>query len=239
MIRFFRQIRQHLITENPPDPTSRAGRFSKYLLYAVGEILLVVIGILIALQINTWNEQRLTKQRELKFLTELNYNLKRNLTQFDNFLAVENRLIENMSKLVAYHQSGLEYHDSLDVYYMGISWLEQINLVTSAYETMKTNGLDIISSDSLSLNIIDLHEVQYAHHVDLVEDVGLGLFNTRVQPIKRKYHGLAESFENREFIEYLEDRISWKKDLVSFSSLLRVETESLIGEINAELERLP
>ena len=47
MLRFFRQIRQSLLTDNPPDQASRAGKFSKYLLYAVGEILLVVIGILI------------------------------------------------------------------------------------------------------------------------------------------------------------------------------------------------
>ena len=117
--------------------------------------------------------------------------------------------------------------------------MEQINLVTSAYETMKINGLDIISSDSLRLKIIDLHEVQYAHHTDLVEDVGLGLFNNRVQPIKRKYHGLAESFDNKEFIEFLEDRIGWKKDIVSFSNLLKQETEDLIHEINAELEDVP
>ena len=56
MLRFFRQIRQRLLTDNPPDRASRAGKFSKYLLYAVGEILLVVIGILIALQIDSWNE---------------------------------------------------------------------------------------------------------------------------------------------------------------------------------------
>jgi len=49
MIKFFRNIRRKLISEN---------RFSKYLLYAVGEIVLVVIGILIALQVNNWNEQR-------------------------------------------------------------------------------------------------------------------------------------------------------------------------------------
>lgn len=53
MIRFFRQIRQRLLTDN---------KFSKYLLYAVGEILLVVIGILIALQVDNWNEGR--KQKE-------------------------------------------------------------------------------------------------------------------------------------------------------------------------------
>jgi hypothetical protein len=49
MIKFFRKIRQQLLTEN---------KFSKYLLYAIGEIVLVVIGILIALQINNWNEER-------------------------------------------------------------------------------------------------------------------------------------------------------------------------------------
>jgi hypothetical protein len=54
MLRFFRQIRQRLFTQN---------KFSKYLLYAVGEILLVVIGILIALQIDNWNEQRQEEER--------------------------------------------------------------------------------------------------------------------------------------------------------------------------------
>ena len=47
MFKFFRRIRQGLLAEN---------KFSKYLLYALGEIILVVIGILIALQINNWNE---------------------------------------------------------------------------------------------------------------------------------------------------------------------------------------
>ncbi len=49
MIKFFRKIRQNMIKEN---------KVSKYLLYAIGEIILVVIGILIALQVNTWNEYR-------------------------------------------------------------------------------------------------------------------------------------------------------------------------------------
>ena len=57
MLRFLRQIRQRLLTEN---------RASKYLLYAVGEIMLVVIGILIALQIDNWNEKRI-KQRYFEF----------------------------------------------------------------------------------------------------------------------------------------------------------------------------
>lgn len=49
MLRFFRQIRKRLLTDN---------KISKYLLYAIGEILLVVIGILIALQVDNWNESK-------------------------------------------------------------------------------------------------------------------------------------------------------------------------------------
>ncbi|MEH6514960.1 MAG: hypothetical protein V7670_17480 [Maribacter arcticus] len=49
MINFFRKIRQRLLTEN---------KFSKYMLYAIGEVILVMIGILLALQVNNWNETR-------------------------------------------------------------------------------------------------------------------------------------------------------------------------------------
>jgi len=62
MIKFFRHIRQRLVIEN---------RFSKYLLYAIGEIILVVIGILIALQINNWNENRKINNQETVYLQDL------------------------------------------------------------------------------------------------------------------------------------------------------------------------
>ena len=67
MIKLFRKIRQQLLTENLP--TEQAGKFNKpaspagrYLIYAIGEIILVVIGILIALSINTWNENKKRKE---------------------------------------------------------------------------------------------------------------------------------------------------------------------------------
>ncbi len=68
MIKFFRRIRQKLLSEN---------KFSKYLLYAIGEIVLVVIGILIALQINTWNNDRLKKDQEQEYLGEIKQNLEK------------------------------------------------------------------------------------------------------------------------------------------------------------------
>lgn len=66
MINFFRKIRQHLLVEN---------KFTKYLLYAFGEIILVVIGILIALSINNWNEARKNNLEEIAILESLDKNL--------------------------------------------------------------------------------------------------------------------------------------------------------------------
>lgn len=62
MIKFFRHIRQKLLTEN---------KFSKYMLYAIGEIVLVVVGILIALQINNWNEQQKNDALEADYYCRL------------------------------------------------------------------------------------------------------------------------------------------------------------------------
>jgi len=62
MLNFFRKIRQKLLVEN---------RFNKYLLYAIGEIVLVMIGILLALQVNNWNTERLNKQLEHDYYCQL------------------------------------------------------------------------------------------------------------------------------------------------------------------------
>ncbi|MDR9416708.1 MAG: DUF6090 family protein, partial [Gracilimonas sp.] len=70
MLRFFRTIRKKLIEED---------NIRTYLLYAIGEILLVVIGILIALQVNNWNETRKNKQLEQTYYENLIRDLKSQL----------------------------------------------------------------------------------------------------------------------------------------------------------------
>ena len=75
MIKFFRKIRQGLLTEN---------KFNKYLIYAIGEIVLVVIGIFIALQLNNWNTNRLLKNEELQLLESLHQEFSENLLVFDD-----------------------------------------------------------------------------------------------------------------------------------------------------------
>ena len=90
MIKFFRHIRKTLISENT---------MGKYFKYAIGEILLVVIGILIALQINNWNENRKERSNELKILNTLNAEFTRNGNTLDSLL-LELKVIEQSLSFV-------------------------------------------------------------------------------------------------------------------------------------------
>ena len=74
MIKFFRRIRQKLLSEN---------KFSKYLIYAIGEIVLVMIGILLALQVNNWNNDRIEANREQTILRNLRSDFKDNITELN------------------------------------------------------------------------------------------------------------------------------------------------------------
>lgn len=77
MVKFFNKIRQHSLTEN---------KFTKYLMYAFGEIILVVIGILIALQINNWNEQRKQAKNYINILKTIKNDMVADTTKIGQIL---------------------------------------------------------------------------------------------------------------------------------------------------------
>ena len=84
MIKFFRKLRQQLLTEN---------KFSKYLLYAIGEIILVVIGILIALQFNTWQIEKKDRQIERTLLENIKRDLESDIQEYRNGIYILTDLV--------------------------------------------------------------------------------------------------------------------------------------------------
>ncbi len=91
MISFFRRLRQKLLSNN---------QFSKYLLYAIGEIFLVVIGILIALQINNWNENRKERTREKMYLQSLKEDLKQSIKELDRVATKTGEITNSTIRLI-------------------------------------------------------------------------------------------------------------------------------------------
>lgn len=106
MIKFFRSIRQRLLIEN---------KLSKYLLYAIGEIILVVIGILIALNINNKNQERKERQAETIILNQLQNDFTSNLKQLDQKIRFRNEFMSS-SKMLFYYIDHPEIRnkDSID-----------------------------------------------------------------------------------------------------------------------------
>ncbi|WP_296700918.1 hypothetical protein [Algoriphagus sp.] len=93
MIKFFRKIRQNLIQEN---------RLSKYLIYALGEIVLVVIGILIALALNNANLNRIQADNELNYLKGLRFEFQVSKSKLTELIAVNQKNLDGAKEILRY-----------------------------------------------------------------------------------------------------------------------------------------
>ena len=141
MIKLFRQIRQKLLTEN---------KFSKYILYAVGEIVLVVIGILIALSINNWNELKKEGVKEQKILTSLFQDFKINIKNLDDaqtlYPEMQDRSIKVLS-LVGLAKDSIKMIDPLSVIKTTYILTEIIDGTLTS--VLNSDKLELIKNDSL------------------------------------------------------------------------------------------
>jgi hypothetical protein len=152
MFTLLRKIRLQLLTEN------KTGR---YLKYAIGEILLVVIGILLALQINTWNEDRKSGIREMKLLAELKTNLQINIQNLQTDIKRQQKSAAIIDYLLEHLDNRKPYNDSLAYFIKEADYAPDVVLSASAFETLKSTGLELIKTDSLRSAIINLFEIDY------------------------------------------------------------------------------
>lgn len=149
MIKFFRRIRQKLLAEN---------RFSKYLLYAIGEIFLVMIGILLALQVNNWNEERKSRKHEAKLLKELLADINFSIKEVDT-VAYFNLKSQKYLEIIEKHlDNDLPYVKVLDTAFGQLDTWHMPYIPFSAYESLKGSGIESITNDSIKQDITYLYE---------------------------------------------------------------------------------
>ncbi len=143
MIKLFRNIRQNLLNE---------GKTSKYLKYAIGEIVLVVIGILIALQANNWNENRISYTKKEKLLHALKIEFTSNLAQLDKVLYFDKIVLEGTKRLMDIDpENSVEItSDSMPNWLQNISFRWTFNPINGALRSGISSGeIHLIKSDSL------------------------------------------------------------------------------------------
>jgi hypothetical protein len=157
MISLFRKIRQTLLQQN---------KLSKYLLYALGEIVLVVIGIMIAVAINNSNEEKKLKQLEIKYLSEIKNNLSSDIADIDFNINFNASKLRSNHVVLQYLNGEVHTIDSLDFHLSNLPFSTRTLVNSSGYENLKSKGLEIISNDALRIKITTLYEFTIDNAVD-------------------------------------------------------------------------
>ena len=155
MIKFFRHIRKSLLEQN---------KMGKYFKYAIGEIILVVIGILIALQINNWNENRKERAVELSYLNRLVIDLEENKTLWQKTLKRKKKQLKAAHVFLNFRFS--KNQDTIIKilpHFQKLGNWKDININQVTFNEMVSSGnLNLITNDSIKIKLLNLDKLYKA-----------------------------------------------------------------------------
>lgn len=158
----------------------------KFWIYASGEFVLVFLGILVALQVDNWNEGRQERKLEEVLLSEMLSNLEQDLVDIDYNLKVKRVCVQSYQMVMQYLNESQPWHDSMEIHFGGlISGTVFVNN-TSAYESLKSIGIDLVKNDELRQLITFVYSARY-DHVDAKEAESLQANFDFMYPTMKKY----------------------------------------------------
>ncbi|RFN60079.1 DUF6090 family protein [Marixanthomonas ophiurae] len=152
MIKLFRNVRRNLLNE---------GKTSKYLKYAIGEIILVVIGILIALSINNWNSNRIKHHKESVYLSNIQRDLEEQLISIEQQMAFEFEILKAAKPIIIYYKANHEFKvDSTFTATIGklMARMTFVKNNPTYIELLSSGNIDIISNDGLKNELIKYYQ---------------------------------------------------------------------------------
>jgi hypothetical protein len=193
MIKIFRKIRQRLLTEN---------KFSKYLIYAIGEILLVVIGILIALNINNWNENQKKEIQEIQYLKRLKRDFIQDTLYFNQRIEnAENGIKLNTKAIQMAYDTQHNLKELQAVLELHSYYTEHLTTQNNTYLEMTNVGnLNIFQNEDLKIAIVGLYKDsdEAAKHVQEFNEFSTRYFTNMwaVIPFARYYPWWPELFND-------------------------------------------
>jgi len=153
MMKLFRNIRFKLATEN---------KAFGYMRYAIGEIVLVVIGILIALQVNNWNEHQKQKKQETIYLQNLSIDLKKQIQLQDIYIGFEDIIIQDCKDITAHYEqnNGFKTMDSIFPKINDLSArMTFTNANTTLLEMINSGEINIIDNESLKKELMEFNQL--------------------------------------------------------------------------------
>lgn len=203
MIKFFRKIRQNLLSE---------GKTGKYLKYAIGEIILVVIGIFIALQLNNWNTNRLLKNEELKLLESLHQEFSENLVVFDDIYKKHLTRKKSIAVLMTSEIEDLHL-DSLRALTRNSHNNYTYDPYQGIYRSVINSGkIELISNDSLKQRISKLQDLLVDYKEEETNVMTFVTNNLYPYIIQNRKLNFKKEWNFEEFTE--EELAKYKTDII-------------------------
>lgn len=161
MLFLLRKIRRKLMQNN---------KITSYLLYAIGEIILVVIGILIAVSINNWNQEITTKQKEVQYLKNIRLDLKKDLNSLDSLTRFRQGKAASCRSLIE-HIDGTPIEDLTDAALDVSNSIWEQHFIpnnTTFTELANSGNLSLISNDTIKELLLEL-EALYNENESSIE----------------------------------------------------------------------
>ena len=142
-------------------------RLTKLLLSGLGEIIMVMVGILLALQVNNWNDDRKDGVKELKILREMRANLDADLKDCRYNITANERYLRGNVAVLKQLTDRTPFSDTLRVHYANLFGNTTLTANTSAYDNLKSIGFNLVRNDSLRQLITTLYSQRYPYVHDL------------------------------------------------------------------------
>lgn len=204
-------------------------KFSKYLLYAIGEIVLVVIGILIALSINNWNQVKSDRKIERDYTLSLIEDAKTDLSNFNDAIVANEKRIKNLDLYATLcFNFTLEENKVPELFIQHLRALRHPDFVIHTDRTISqlknTGGMRLIT-DKIKLNAIIEYEgyfekltnqqVWYEGGLKDVAEGGINIFNYKYMPKK------DEKFDEKQFFNTVQLNSADKKSIIEQGNRVR------------------
>jgi hypothetical protein len=147
----------------------------------------VVIGILIALQVNNWNENRKLVQREIRILNDIKSDIEKNITNLNAGIERIGESKSNNLKIIYWYEQQTPYSDGMLQAFSSFLDLWDPDFTYAGFENLRNQGVNLVSNEAMRNDIISLFEVEM-DILDLSEVSRLNMLNsTMAFPILKKY----------------------------------------------------
>jgi hypothetical protein len=234
MIKFFRKIRQNLLMEN---------KTGKYFKYAIGEIILVVIGILIALQINNWNEDRKDTLKEQVYLVNLKKDIADDIAFNKRYILDRyQKKVSVLKKGKAHYQGEIKVKDTIaflnDIGYGNVfgNVIWGFNM-TTYNQLVNTGDFKVIANDSLKEAILNYYNLLNAtDQSSKLKPTGYISFTNSMAPFNRNDPKNISAFDAQLFMSKIKSEDYYR--LANLELTLAHEVNENAKRVNDEAAQL-